>query len=101
MDCRVKPGNDDGWVRVALESRTPLRFRGNDGRVWTGSIEPNPSGESRGASGARSTAAGHPTHERGLGTGRARLAPSRVPWPGTVGIAPYFFLSIAASPSEW
>ena len=35
MDCRVKPGNDDGWVRVALESRTPLRFRGNDGEGWT------------------------------------------------------------------
>ncbi|MCG8562987.1 MAG: hypothetical protein MI824_24570, partial [Hyphomicrobiales bacterium] len=31
MDCRVKPGNDDGWLWAALESRTPLRLRGNDG----------------------------------------------------------------------
>ena len=45
MDCRVKPGNDDGWVRAALKSRTPLRFRGNDGsrldnahRTWTRAI---------------------------------------------------------------
>ena len=34
MDCRVKPGNDDGWVKASLESRTPLRFRGNDGEGW-------------------------------------------------------------------
>ena len=34
MDCRVKPGNDDGWVWASLESRTPLRFRGNDGEGW-------------------------------------------------------------------
>ncbi|MCG8560951.1 MAG: hypothetical protein MI824_14200, partial [Hyphomicrobiales bacterium] len=31
MDCRVKPGNDDGWVWASLKFRTPLRFRGNDG----------------------------------------------------------------------
>ena len=30
MDCRVKPGNDDGWGRAALKSRTGVRFRGND-----------------------------------------------------------------------
>ena len=30
MDCRVKPGNDDGWVQAALKSRTPLCFRRND-----------------------------------------------------------------------
>ena len=34
MDCRVKPGNDDGWGQAALKSRTPLRFRGNDGEKW-------------------------------------------------------------------
>ena len=37
MDCRVKPGNDDGWVRAALKSRTPLRFRGNDDK---GAVSP-------------------------------------------------------------
>ena len=34
MDYRVKPGNDDGWVWASLESRTLLRFRGNDGEGW-------------------------------------------------------------------
>ena len=38
MDCRVKPGNDDGWVRAALKSRTPLRESGTDGRGATRQI---------------------------------------------------------------
>ena len=30
MDCRVKPGKDDGWVQASIKSRTAMGLRRDD-----------------------------------------------------------------------